>query len=218
MEEVILQAVELEKTYGKRKVLQGASFSLKEGEILGVAGENGAGKSTLLSLLAGIQKPQAGVVLFHGKDITKTKHVYRMQMGYVPQDIALFEELSGRDNLKFFGRACQVTAKELQERIRYVCDVTEFPEDELKRPVWSYSGGMKRKINIGAALLHRPGLLLLDEPVANLDRTSEAQVLSALKRLGEQGTAIVYVGHQAEKMEQLCDRICFLENGKIVRG
>jgi len=218
MGEIILQAVELEKAYGKRRVLQGISFSLGEGEILGVAGENGAGKSTLLSLLAGIQKPEKGKVLFLDNDITKTRRSYRRQIGYVPQEIALFEELSGRDNLRFFGKACRVPAKELPERIAEICNITEFPAEELKRPVRLYSGGMKRKINIGAALLHRPRVLLLDEPVANLDRSSEEQVLSALKRLAEQGTSIVYVGHRPEQMEQLCDKICFIENGRIVRG
>ncbi len=218
MGELILQAEQLGKAYGKRSVLQEVSFSLREGEILGVAGENGAGKSTLLSLLAGIRKPQTGTVLFKGKDIFKEKHRYRRQMGYVPQEIALFEELSGKENLMFFGKACRVLPAELPERIREVCAITEFPEEELKRPVSEYSGGMKRKINIGAALLHRPKLLLLDEPVANLDRSAEEQVLAALKVLAERGTAIVYVGHQLEKMEQFCDRICFIECGKAVKG
>lgn len=218
MGEVILQAVELKKTYGKRSVLQEISFSLQEGEILGVAGENGAGKSTLLSLLAGIQKPQKGAILFDGKDISAEKRRYRMQLGYVPQEIALFNELSGRENLSFFGKACQVTKAELPERIREVCRITEFPEAELDRPVSQYSGGMKRKINIGAALLHRPRLLLLDEPVANLDPEAEEQVLKTLKQLAARGTAIVYVGHQLDKMEQLCDSICFIKNGKVVRG
>ncbi|MBR6643093.1 MAG: ABC transporter ATP-binding protein [Lachnospiraceae bacterium] len=216
MGEIILQAVELRKAYGKRSVLQDVSFSLEEGEILGVAGENGAGKSTLLSLLAGIQKPQKGTILFREKDIAKEKRNFRMQLGYVPQEIALFEELSGKDNLKFFGKACHVSGAELSERIREVCEVTEFPEKELNRPVSQYSGGMRRKINIGAALLHRPKVLLLDEPVANLDPEAEEQVLTALKRLAAQGTAIVYVGHQLEKMEQLCNRICFIQNGKVV--
>lgn len=218
MGEVILQAEELGKAYGKRSVLQDISFSLKEGEILGVAGENGAGKSTLLSMLAGIQKPKKGTILFDGKDITKEKRRYRMQLGYVPQEIALFEELSGKENLKFFGKACHVPRAELPERIKEVCAVTDFPEEELRRPVSEYSGGMKRKINIGAALLHRPRLLLLDEPVANLDPEAEEQVLTTLKRLAEQGTAIVYVGHQLDKMEQFCDTICFIKNGKVVRG
>ena len=218
MGEIILQVNGLGKTYGKRQILQDVSFVLKEGEILGLAGENGAGKSTLLSMLATTQKPQTGAILFYGKDISKEKYSYRAQIGYVPQEIALFDELTGKDNLKFFGKACHVAAKELPERIKEVCLLTEFPEEELKRPVSQYSGGMKRKINIGAALLHRPRLLLLDEPVANLDWSAEEQVLASLKRLAEQGTAIVYVGHQLEKMEQLCDNICFIKNGKVVRG
>lgn len=217
METPILQVTDLGKTYGKRSVLQNLSFSLREGEILGVAGENGAGKSTLLSMLATVQKPDTGTILFQGKDVSKEKRSYRQQLGYVPQEIALFEELSGADNLKFFGKACHVTVKELPERIREVCRITGFPEEELKRPVSEYSGGMKRKINIGAALLHKPKLLLLDEPVANLDRLAEEQVLTVLKQLAEQGTAIVYVGHQLEKMEQLCTHICFIQNGKVVR-
>ncbi len=218
MGEVILQVEHLGKSYGRRSVLQDVSFSLKEGEILGVAGENGAGKSTLLSVLAGIQKPKTGTVLFEGKEITKEKSRYRRQLGYVPQEIALFEELSGKDNLKFFGKACYVPAAELPERIKEVCEITAFPEEELRRPVSQYSGGMRRKINIGAALLHRPKLLLLDEPVANLDPEAEEQVLTVLKKLAEQGTAIVYVGHQLDKMEQLCDSICYIKNGKAVRG
>lgn len=218
MGEIILRAEGIEKAYGKRNILQNVSFELAEGEILGVAGENGAGKSTLLSLLATIQKPHTGKIYFCGKDISKGKKNYRRQMGYVPQEIALFEELSGKDNLRFFGRACHVPARELDLRIKEVCEITGFPEEDLKRPVSEYSGGMRRKINIGAALLHRPKLLLLDEPVANLDETTEEQVLASLKQLAGQGTAIVYVGHQLEKLEQFCNQICFIKNGKVVRG
>lgn len=218
MEEYILQANSLGKAYRKRIVLQDVSFSLKEGEILGIAGENGAGKSTLLSMLATIQKPSEGHILFDGEDIRSRKRKYRAQLGYVPQDIALFENLSGRDNLMFFGRAFHIPKRELLERIKEVCEITEFPEKELNRAVLNYSGGMKRKINIGAALLHRPRLLLLDEPVANLDPEAEEQVLTALKKLSGQGTSIVYVGHQIEKMKQLCDTICFIRNGQLIRS
>ena len=218
MGEIILQAEGIEKSYGKRSILQNVSFQLEEGGILGIAGENGAGKSTLLSVLATIQKPQAGKIYFYGNDISKCKRKYRRHIGYVPQEIALFEELSGKDNLSFFGKACHVPAKELTARIKEICEITEFPEEELKRPVSEYSGGMRRKINIGAAMLHRPKLLLLDEPVANLDTAAEEQVLTALKRLAEQGTAIVYVGHQLDKMEQFCNQICFIKNGKVIRG
>lgn len=218
MEEHILQAANLRKTYGKRCVLRDVSFFVKRGEILGLAGENGAGKSTLIRLLAGIQKPTGGTILFEGKNISREKRSYRRQLGYVPQEIALFEELSGLENLNFFGKACQVSERELPERITEILGAMDFPMEELSRPVSEYSGGMKRKINLAAALLHHPSLLLLDEPVANLDRESEEQVTAFLKKLAEQGAAIVYVGHHLEKMEQFCDHICFVKNGTIIRS
>ena len=218
MEEVILQATDLRKTYGKRCVLRNVCLTVKKGEILGLAGENGAGKSTLIRLLAGIQKPTAGTVFFKGKSIYKDKRNYCSNLGYVPQEIALFEELSGAENLKFFGKACHVSEDELPERIAEVTGALGFPAKELHRPVSEYSGGMKRKINLAAALLHHPAVLLLDEPAANLDRTSEEQVLGFLKNLAEQGTAIVYVGHHVDKMEQFCNQICTMENGTMIRS
>ena len=219
MGECILQASELGKSYGKHVALQGVSFSLREGEILGVAGENGAGKSTLLSLLATTQKPSCGTISFYGKDIAAGRREYRSQIGYVPQEIALFENLSGYENLAFFGKSYHLKPEVWKEQIREVCRMTEFPEEWLNKPVKQYSGGMKRKINLGAALLHRPKLLLLDEPVANLDPEAEEQVLEALSALAADGTAIVYVGHQMEQMEQLCDSVCMIRNGhQVVHG
>lgn len=214
MGEAVLQVKELGAAYGKHKALENISFSLGKGEILGVAGENGAGKSTLLSLLATVQKPSHGILLFHGREVGNGRRDYRSRIGYVPQEIALFEELSGWDNLMFFGKAYHLSKPEIKERIQEVCEITEFPEEALKKQVSRYSGGMRRKINIGAALLHRPELLLLDEPVANLDPAAEEQVVAALKRLSRQGTAIVYAGHQMDQMEELCDSVCFIKNGR----
>lgn len=219
MGECILQAAELGKSYGKHVALQGISFSLREGEILGVAGENGAGKSTLLSLLATTQKPSCGTICFYGKEITADRKNYRTNIGYVPQEIALFEELSGYENLVFFGKAYHLKREIWEKRIAEICEETEFPEAWLHKPVKQYSGGMKRKINLGAALLHEPKLLLLDEPVANLDPEAEEQVLKTLVQLSENGTAIVYVGHQMEQMEQLCHSICLIRDGQqVVHG
>ena len=216
MGEVILLVEQLGKSYGKQIALSDISLGIRTGEILGIAGENGAGKSTLLSLLATAEKPSQGTISFHGENIQSRKRQYREKIGYVPQEIALFEELSGLENLQFFGKAYQLKKAELEERVCAACEITEFPTEALKRPLKTYSGGMKRKINIGAALLHHPEILFLDEPVANLDLEAEEQVLGALRQLARQGMAIVYAGHQMEQMEQLCASVCFLKKGRQV--
>jgi len=214
MGDALLRIEGLGKTYGKYAALKGVSFSLFPGDILGIVGENGAGKSTLLSLLGMIQKPTTGTVSFLGKEIGRQKKEYLSCIGYVPQEIALFEELTGRENLRFFGKAYGLSKEQLENSIRRVIRITEFPETWLNKPVAQYSGGMKRKIHIGAAMLHEPKVLLLDESVANLDFETEEQVLTVLKQLAEQGTAILYVGHQMEQMEMLCNKICLLKQGE----
>ena len=215
MEGVLLRIEGLGKTYGKYTALEGVSFSLYPGDILGIVGANGAGKSTLLSILGRIQKPSSGEVYFKGKSILTNRTQYLSSVGYVPQEIALFEEMTGRENLLFFGKSYGLSKECLRERIAEVSALTEMSETWLDEPVSTYSGGMKRKVNIGAALLHHPELLLLDEPVANLDFETEEQVLGALKRLAAGGTTILYVGHQMESMEELCNRFCILEKGKV---
>lgn len=216
MEGALLRIEGVGKTYGKYAALKDVSFSLNRGDILGIVGANGAGKSTLLSILGMIQKPSAGEIYFNGDSIWSNRAGYLSRVGYVPQEIALFEELSGRENLQFFGKSYGLSKECLKERIAQVCALTEMSEEWLGRPVSSYSGGMKRKVNIGAALLHQPELLLLDEPVANLDFETEEQVIGALKRLAEHGTTILYVGHQMDCMEELCNRFCLLEKGNVL--
>ncbi len=216
MEGALLRIEGLGKTYGKYAALKDVSFSLHSGDVLGIIGENGAGKSTLLSLLGMIQKPTAGTVYFEEKATVKNKREYLSHIGYVPQEIALFEELSGRENLLFFGKAYGLSGRAAEAAIQSVLEITEFPVNWLDKPVSQYSGGMKRKINIGAALLHKPQVLLLDEPVANLDFETEEQVIHALKLLAEQGTTILYVGHQMEQMEELCNKFCLLKEGRLV--
>lgn len=216
MGEAVLRVEALGKTYGKYAALKDVSFFVNRGDILGIIGENGAGKSTLLSLLAMIQKPACGTIFFDGKDITKNKKEYLSKVGYVPQEIALFEELSGKENLAFFAKSYGIRRAELPEKIRRVCEVTDFPAEWLSKPVATYSGGMKRKINIGAALLHEPQLLFLDEPAANLDFEAEEQVNGVIKRLAGKGTTVLYVGHQMEQMEELCNKFCLIRDGSRI--
>ena len=210
----ILTVEGLGKRYGRHWAVKNVRFALNKGDILGIVGENGAGKSTLLSMIASLLKRTEGHILFKGEEIAKNKKTYRTGIGYVPQEIALFEELSGQDNLEFFAKAYAVPKDRIAERIATVCEITAFQTEWLKRPVAEYSGGMKRKINIGAALLHRPSLLLLDEPTANLDFGSEEQIVAAIRQLAAEGVTIIYVGHQMELTEQLCNKLCFLKNGE----
>lgn len=212
-QEQILAADALGKRYGSHWAVRNVCFAAEKGDILGILGENGAGKSTLLSMLAALIPQTEGKLLFKGEEVKK-KRVYRTQIGYVPQEIALFEELSGQDNLEFFARGYGLSKQQAVDRIERACAVTSFQTEWLKRPVSEYSGGMKRKINIGAALLHQPPLLLLDEPTANLDFASEEQIMEAIRALAAEGVTIIYVGHQPELMEQLCNKFCLIKGGK----
>lgn len=210
----ILAVDALGKRYGSHWAVRDVCFTAERGDILGILGENGAGKSTLLSMLAALTPQTEGKLFFEGAEVKKKKREYRAKIGYVPQEIALFEELSGKDNLEFFARGYGLSKRQAADRIDKVCAITAFRTEYLKKPVSEYSGGMKRKINIGAALLHQPSLLLLDEPTANLDFSSEEQIVEAVRALAAEGITIIYVGHQPELMEQLCNKFCLLKGGK----
>lgn len=214
IQEYLLTVNGLGKKYGQHWAVRGVSFCLEQGDVLGIVGENGAGKSTLLSMIATLQKKTEGSILFEGREIGKSTREYLKHIGYVPQEIALFEELSGHDNLDFFAKSYAIPKDRIKDRIQRICEITSFPTEWLKRPVSEYSGGMKRKLNIGAALLHTPSLLLLDEPTVNLDFGSEEQILSAIRTLSGEGVTVIYVGHQMEITEQLCNKLCFLKHGE----
>lgn len=213
-ENCVLEVQAVSKKYGKHWALHDVSFSLKAGDVLGVIGENGAGKSTLLSVIATLLTPTQGSILFHGEEIKGRKKQYREKIGYVPQEIALFEELSGYDNLEFFAKAYYLPKECIAERIKQIAEMVAFPQGDLKKKVAEYSGGMKRKLNIAAALLHKPELLLLDEPTANIDFRSENQIVEAIRCLAKDNVTVIYVGHQMELVEQLCSRFCLMENGR----
>lgn len=219
MDEICLEVNEISKSYRRKKAVDKLSFCVAPGEILGLIGTNGAGKSTTVSMIATLMKPDAGQILFRGKDIWENLRGYREKIGYVPQDIALYESLSGMDNLKFWGRAGRLRGDKLKERIQAVSEMTDFTQEMLKKRVEEYSGGMKRRLNIAVALLKEPGLLILDEPTAGIDIQSRNLILHAIKELAERKTAVVYVGHYMDEVERLCDSICVLDRGRgVYRG
>lgn len=214
----LLEVNNISKSYSRKKVLNGVSFSLDAGQVLGLTGPNGAGKSTCVSILATLLQPDKGEILFEGHDIAKEPNRIRSAMGYVPQDIALYETLTGYDNLKFWGKSYGVPAGQLKDEIKRVSAYIGLDDSVLKRRVSEYSGGMKRRLNIGVALLHRPKLLLLDEPTAGVDVSSGSEIMKAIKQLSEEGTAVIFVGHDMRELEQIGARICVLDEGEVKEG
>lgn len=212
----MLALIKVKKYYKKNKAVDGISFQVKKGEIFGLIGSNGAGKSTIISMIATMIKPDEGDILFQGQSLVSNPKVIREYLGYVPQDIALYLTLSGRDNLIFWGYAYHVKKDILPERISEICEIIGFTEDMLKQKVSTYSGGMKRRLNIGVALLHHPELVIMDEPTIGIDIVARNQILESVKKLSNKGTTIIYCGHYMEEIEQICNTICILDKGKKI--
>lgn len=212
----VLQLVNLEKKYKEKHAVKGISFTLEQGDSLGLIGTNGAGKSTTIGMVATLLQPDAGDILYNGESIIKNPKLIRSKLGYVPQEIALYENLSGIDNLKFFGRAYRLKGKELDGAIARVQEIIGFTKEELEQKVVTYSGGMKRRVNIGVALLHNPEIVVMDEPTVGIDFVSRNLILNTIKEINAKGVTIIYTGHYLEEIEQICNKICIMDSGLIV--
>lgn len=212
----MLELINVKKYYKDNKAVDGISFFVNKGEVLGLIGANGAGKTTTLSMIATLIKPDSGHIYFEGQDIITDPSALRYHLGYVPQEIALYPSLSGIDNLRFWGRANHIRGKLLKQRINEVSRIINLDKKTLNKKVSSYSGGMKRRINIGVALLHDPKIIIMDEPTVGLDVESRNQVLDTVLELRTHGAGIIYTGHYMEEMERICDKICILDKGKCI--
>ena len=210
-----LELIEVEKNYSKKHAVKGISFKINKGDVLGLLGENGAGKSTTMSMISTLSIPDKGDILLDGKSIVKNPAIIRKCLGYVPQDIALYPMLTGYENLKFFGKMYHMNSKDIEEAIIRVRDVIGLSDEVLKTKVGAYSGGMKRRVNIGAALMHDPELVVMDEPIVGIDVNSRNQIIDTIIELNKLGKTIIYTGHYMEEVERLCNKICFLDEGKI---
>jgi ABC-2 type transport system ATP-binding protein len=167
-------------------------------------------------MIATLTKPDSGHIYYDGQDIVRNPAALRSTLGYVPQETALYPTLSGLDNLRFWGRANHIRGKKLKERINIVSGIINLDKKTLNKKVSSYSGGMKRRMNIGAALLHQPMLIIMDEPTVGLDVDARNQILDTVIMLRNQGAAIIYAGHYMEEMERICDKICIIDRGKCI--
>jgi len=211
----LLQVAGLCKTFGEVRAASDVCFEVRAGEIYGLLGPNGAGKTTTISMISGLLRPDAGKVAVDGADFWSDPARAQKIMGVVPQEVALYEELSGRENLEFWGRLAGLTAVEARGRAGEVLEALS-PADRAREAVKNYSGGMKRRINIGCVLMHRPKLLLLDEPTVGIDPQARANILEFVRKLGAEGTAILYTTHYLEEAETLCGRIGIIDHGQLL--
>lgn len=211
----MLKVENLYKNFGNIAAVAGISFEVKRGEVFGLLGPNGAGKSTTISIISTLLPPSRGQIFFEGESIFENSRNLRQKLGIVPQDIALYPTLTGYENLRFWGNLYGLKGPELKERIYEVADIIGLNE-RLKDKVEKYSGGMKRRLNIGAALLHKPDLLIMDEPTVGIDPQSRSHILETVLKLNAQGMTIIYTTHYMEEAEELCSRICIMDEGKII--
>lgn len=211
----MLKINNLKKSYGDIQAVKGVHLEVKKGEIVGLLGPNGAGKSTTISMISTLIKPDAGSIEFKGIDVLKDPKPIQKVLGIVPQEIALYPTLTGYENLKFWGSAYGLKGKVLKDKIEVVSEIIGIKE-RLKDKVEKYSGGMKRRINIGAALLHDPELLIMDEPTVGIDPQSRNHILETIKKLNEKGMSIIYTSHYMEEVEFLCDRIYIMDEGVVI--
>jgi ABC-2 type transport system ATP-binding protein len=211
----ILVATDLQKRFGERAAVDGVSFRIDEGESYGLLGPNGAGKTTTISMVCGLLRRDGGEVVVAGRPMTDGSTKTKEAIGYVPQDIALYPDLSASENLKFFGRLYGLSGRKLAERVSAVLEIVGLADRAGDR-VADYSGGMKRRLNIAAGLLHQPRLLVLDEPTVGVDPQSRNAILENVETLKSGGLAVLYTTHYMEEAERLCDRVGIIDEGKII--
>ncbi len=215
--ESIIEIVDLCKTYkgSKKPAIDGISVKIKQGEIFGLLGPNGAGKTTTISILCGLFAPTKGDVYIDGLSIRKDMEQIKSIIGIVPQDIALYPSLTAYENLRFIGRMYGLKGKILKERISMYVELLGL-EDSLKKKLSTFSGGMKRRINLVAGLLHNPKMVILDEPTVGVDVQSRNLMVQYLYDLNKTGTTIIYTSHYLQEAECLCHRVAFMDKGKII--
>jgi len=211
----ILEVHDLVKAYGDTLAVKGLRFSIAEGEIFGLLGPNGAGKTTTLSMLSTLFPPTSGDAIIGGFSVVKQADQVRRLIGVVPQEIALYEDLSVRENLAFWGQMYGLAGRVLHQRVDAALGQTGLQEKATHR-VRTLSGGMKRRLNIGVGLLHRPRLLFMDEPTVGIDPQSRRAILDTVKELNRQGMTILYTTHYMEEAQELAHRVGIIDHGELI--
>ncbi|WP_152654946.1 ABC transporter ATP-binding protein [Oceanobacillus sp. CFH 90083] len=212
----MLELVDISKRFKKTEAVKSLNMFIEQGEIIGLLGPNGAGKSTAISILSTLIEPTQGDVRFFKKSVIKKPSPLRKAIGVVPQEIALYPQLSAEENLLFFGRIYRLKGSELKKRVNEILEQIGLTE-KRKALVESFSGGMKRRLNIGVAMLHRPQILIMDEPTVGIDPQSRSYILETVKRLNKENQmTVVYTSHYMEEVDYLCDRIYIMDQGNLI--
>ena len=210
----VLEATGLKKSFGDIHAVRGVSFHIESGETYGLLGPNGAGKTTSISMVSGLLARDGGEVSLDGASMTTSSLAPKRDIGLVPQDLAVYPDLTARENLRFFGRLYSMPKAELSRRIDEVLETIGLA-DRADDRASEYSGGMKRRLNIGIGLLHKPKLLVLDEPTVGVDPQSRNSILESVEHLSDEGMAVLYTTHYMEEAERLCDRVGIIDEGEI---
>jgi ABC-2 type transport system ATP-binding protein len=211
----MLSVEHLAKSYGATTAVVDVSLTVARGEVVGLLGPNGAGKSTTVAMICGLVAPDSGKVLIDGEAIAADDSQVKQRIGLVPQDIALYEDLGARSNLELFGALYGIKGALLKERVDAALELVGLGDRAKDKPA-SYSGGMKRRLNIAAALVHDPDLLILDEPTVGIDPQSRNAIFDNLEALAARGKAIIYTTHYMEEAERLADRVVIIDHGRVV--
>jgi len=211
----LLEVRQLRKTFGNLVAVEDVSFTVEAGEIFGLLGPNGAGKSTTMNMIVGLLAPDAGTIRLNGQELDPENRELRQALGVVPQDLAIYPELTARENLGFFGRLYGIKGAVLKARVDQALDRTGLSSRADDR-AGTFSGGMKRRLNFGVALLHQPRLLILDEPTVGVDPQSRAHLLESVRSLSREGVAAVYASHYMEEVEAICQRVAIVDRGRVL--
>jgi ABC-2 type transport system ATP-binding protein len=211
----ILEVNNLVKKYAELTAVNGISFDIQQGEIFSLLGPNGAGKTTTISVLSTLYQPTSGDALIAGFSVTKQPMAVREVIGVVPQDLALYEDLTARENLAFWGQMYNLFGSSLNKRVDEVLEQIGL-SDRANQRVKTYSGGMKRRVNIGVGLLHRPRLLFMDEPTVGIDPQSRRAILDSVKELNRQGMTVLYTTHYMEEAQELSNRVGIIDHGDLI--
>jgi len=212
---IAIQVTNLHRAFGEIKAVQGVSFDVQSGEIFGLLGPNGAGKTTTISMLATLLRPDEGDAFVMGHSIRRDPMAVKSVLGMVPQEIALYEDLSARENLTFWGKMYGLRGAGLRQRVNEVLELIGL-SDRANGRVGTFSGGMKRRVNIGVALLHKPEVIYMDEPTAGIDPQSRRNILDSVVTLKNQGMTVLYTTHYMEEAQELCNHIAIMDHGRVM--